>query len=48
VKEGWIPDSKEDRRNLIEWGLKVLQIDTLQDISSVLSDILEEMVGQRP
>mgnify|MGYP003673968914 CR=1 FL=1 len=39
VKEGWIPDSKEDRRNLIEWGLKVLQIDTLQDIDCVLSDI---------
>lgn len=39
VDEGWIPDSKEDRRNLIEWGLKVLQIDTLQDISSVLRDI---------
>jgi hypothetical protein len=48
VKEGWIPDSKEDRRNLIEWGLKVLQIDTLQDISSVLSDILEEMEWHRP
>jgi hypothetical protein len=39
VDEGWIPDSKEDRRNAIEWGLKVLQIDTLQDISGVLRDI---------
>ncbi len=37
--EGWIPDSKEDRRNAIEWGLKVLQIDALQDISNALSDI---------
>ena len=26
VEEGWIPDSKEDRRNAIEWGLKVLQL----------------------
>ena len=39
LDEGWIPDSKEDRRNAIEWGLKVLQIDTLQDINCVLSDI---------
>jgi hypothetical protein len=39
VDEGWIPDSKEDRRNAIEWGLKVLQIDTLQDINCVLRDI---------
>ena len=39
VDEGWIPDSKEDRRNAIEWGLKVLQINTLQDISNELSDI---------
>ena len=39
LDEGWIPDSKEDRRNAIEWGLKALQIDTLQDINGVLRDI---------
>ena len=37
--EGWIPSSPPDRRNAIEWGLKVLQIDALQDISDALSDI---------
>ena len=39
VDEGWIPDSKEDRRNAIEWGLKVLQIDTLQDINIQLDTL---------
>ncbi len=39
VEEGWIPDSKEDRRNAIEWGLKVLQIEILYDIANVLEDI---------
>ena len=39
VDEGWIPDSKEDRRNAIEWGLKVLQVDALQCIVDALSDI---------
>ena len=39
VEEGWIPDSKEDRGNAIEWGLKVLQIEILYDIANVLEDI---------
>ena len=39
VEEGLIPDSKEDRRNAIEWGLKVLQIEILYDIANVLEDI---------
>ena len=42
VEEGWIPDSKEDRRNAIEWGLKVLQIEILYDIANVLEDIRDD------
>ena len=37
--EGWIPDSKEDRRNAIEWGLKVLHIEVLYDIANALEYI---------
>ena len=37
--EGWIPSSPPDRRNAIEWGLKVLQVDALQCIGDALSDI---------
>jgi len=44
VDEGWIPDSKEDRRNAIEWGLKVLQIEILYDIANVLEDIRNKEV----
>ena len=44
VDEGWIPDSKEDRRNAIEWGLKVLQIEILYDIANVLEDIRDKEV----
>ena len=40
--EGWIPDSKEDRRNAIEWGLKVLQIEILYDIAGILEDIRDK------
>ncbi len=39
VRTAWISGSPPDRRNAIEWGLKVIQIDTLQDISDALSDI---------
>ena len=42
VDEGWIPDSKEDRRNAIEWGLKVLQIEILYDIANVLEGIRDK------
>ena len=47
VEEGWIPDSKEHRRNAIEWGLKVQQLEILQYISSTLNDIRQEMIDQR-
>ena len=40
--EGWIPDSKEDRQNAIEWGLKVLQIEALYGIAGILEDIRDK------
>ena len=48
VEEGWMPDSKEDRKNAIEWGLKVKQLEILQEISSTLSEISQESFWHRP
>jgi hypothetical protein len=36
---GWISSSPPDRRNAIEWGLKIQQLEILQDIGNALSDI---------
>jgi len=38
-EKGWISDVKEERIKAIEWGLKVQQLEILQDISNALSDI---------
>ena len=39
LKKGWISDVKEERIKAIEWGLKVQQLEILQDISNGISDI---------
>ena len=47
LEKGWISDVKEERIKAIEWGLKVQQLEILQDISNALSDIRQEMMDQR-
>ena len=47
LKKGWISDVKEERIRAIEWGLKIQQLEILQDISNALSDIRQEMMDQR-
>ena len=47
LKKGWISDVKEERIKAIEWGLKIQQLEILQDISNALSDIRQEMMDQR-
>ena len=42
VRTAWISGSPPDRRNAIEWGLKVLQIEILYDIAGILEDIRDK------
>ena len=38
-EKGWISDVKEERIKAIEWGLKLLQIEALDDIRNELYEI---------
>ena len=41
--EGWLSGNHEDRKNQIEWSLKLLQIQELQEISLELEYINEHL-----
>ena len=46
-EKGWISDVKEERIKAIEWGLKVLQCQELNEVSFYLHCIRDELVEIR-
>ena len=45
--KGWISDVKEERIKAIEWGLKVLQAESLAEIDHHLHCIKDELIAIR-
>ena len=46
-EKGWISDVKEERIKAIEWGLKVIQIEELTEVSFYLGLLQDELVEIR-
>ena len=46
-EKGWISDVKEERIKAIEWGLKLLQIEALDDIREELFEIRRAIEDNR-
>ena len=46
-EKGWISDVKEERIKAIEWGLKVIQVEELTEVSFYLHCIRDELVEIR-
>ena len=46
-EKGWISDSEEERVRAIEWGLKVLQVEELKEVSFNLDGIRDELIKIR-
>ena len=46
-EKGWISDVKEERIKAIEWGLKVLQVQELTEVSFYLDRIRDQLQAIR-
>ena len=46
-EKGWISDVKEERIKAIEWGLKVLQVEELTEVSVYLRLVKDELLEIR-
>ena len=46
-EKGWISDVKEERIKAIEWGLKVLQVESLAEMDYHLHCIKDELLAIR-
>ena len=46
-EKGWISDVKEERIKAIEWGLKVLQVESLAEMDYHLHCIKDELIAIR-
>jgi len=46
-EKGWISDSEDERVRAIEWGLKVLHVEELGEVSFHLDGIKDELVKIR-